>query len=93
MQPVGVDREFVIDARRATARASAGERAETTEGGERGSGRDAWALAMADIVPMVSRGRRMRGWVRDGPDAFGDDDLRRRRIDAALGFVRSLPAK
>lgn len=54
---------------------------------------DGWALAMADIVPMISRGRRMPGWVRAGPDVFGDDALRRKLLDAALAFVRSLPAK
>jgi hypothetical protein len=35
----------------------------------------------------------MHGWVRAGPDAFGDDALRRKLIDAALAFVRALPAK
>lgn len=58
-----------------------------------GKDQEAWALAMPDIVPMLSGGRRMRGWVRAGPDAFGDDALRRRLLDAALAFVRSLPAK
>ncbi|MGD0643043.1 MAG: cold-shock protein, partial [Roseiarcus sp.] len=37
--------------------------------------------------------RRMRGWVRAGPGAFGDDALRVKLLDAALAFVRSLPAK
>jgi hypothetical protein len=58
-----------------------------------GKGNDAWALAMPDVVPMISRGRPMRGWVRAGPAAFGDDAKRRRLLDAALTFVRSLPAK
>ena len=58
-----------------------------------GPGNDAWALALAGIAPMVMRGRPMRGWVRAGPDAYGDDALRRRLLDAALAFVRSLPAK
>jgi hypothetical protein len=58
-----------------------------------GKDRDGWALALPDIVPMISRGRRMRGWVRAGPSAFGDDPLRRKLLDAALAFVRSLPAK
>ena len=48
---------------------------------------------MPDVVPMISRGRRMQGWVRTGPSAFGDDALRRKLVDAALAFVRSLPAK
>lgn len=43
---------------------------------------------------MISRGRRMEGWVRAGPAAFGDDALRRRSLlDAAIAFVRGLPAK
>lgn len=58
-----------------------------------GAGNDGWALECSDIVPMISRGRRMRGWVRAGPTAFGDDALRRKLLDAALAFVRGLPAK
>ena len=58
-----------------------------------GKGRDGWALALPDIVPMISRGRPMPGWVRAGSEAFGDDALRRRLIGAGLAFVRSLPAK
>jgi hypothetical protein len=58
-----------------------------------GKDNDGWALEISEVVPMTSRGRRMRGWVRAGPGAFGDDALRRRLLDAALAFVRSLPAK
>ncbi|MBV8121201.1 MAG: cold-shock protein [Alphaproteobacteria bacterium] len=58
-----------------------------------GKDRDEWALAQADIAPMISRGRRMSGWVRAGPNAFGDDAVRRKLIDMALIFVRSLPAR
>lgn len=58
-----------------------------------GKGNDRWALEIADVAPMLSRGRRMEGWVRAGPMAFGDDQLRRKLIVAALAFVRSLPAK
>jgi hypothetical protein len=58
-----------------------------------GKGKDGWALALPDIAPMISRGRRMEGWVRAGAGAFGDDAVRRRLLDAALAFVRSLPAK
>ena len=58
-----------------------------------GKDRDGWALEMPDVIPMISRGRRMQGWVRAGPSAFGDDALRRKLVDAALAFVRSLPAK
>jgi hypothetical protein len=58
-----------------------------------GKGNDAWALALADVAPMLARGRPMAGWVRAGPAAFGDDRLRRKLLDAALAFVRTLPAK
>lgn len=58
-----------------------------------GKDKDGWALDMPDVIPMISRGRRMQGWVRAGPSAFGDDALRRKLIDAAILFVRSLPAK
>ncbi len=58
-----------------------------------GAGEDGWALATPGVVPMISRGRRMRGWVRAGSAAFGDDALRAKLLDAALAFVRSLPEK
>lgn len=58
-----------------------------------GRDKDGWALALPEIAPMISRGRRMQGWVRAGPAAFGDDALKRRLLDAALAFVRALPAK
>jgi len=58
-----------------------------------GKDQDGWALKAPDIVPMISRGRRMQGWVRAGPGAFGDDVLRRKLINSALAFVRSLPPK
>lgn len=56
-----------------------------------GKGNDAWALAIKDIQPMISRGREMAGWVRAGPEAYGDDKIRRKLIDSALQFVLSLP--
>lgn len=58
-----------------------------------GKANESWALAMPGVVPMISRGRRMNGWVRAGPDAYGDDMLRRKLLDAALAFTRSLPKK
>lgn len=58
-----------------------------------GKDRDRWALEMPGVAPMISRGRPMQGWVRAGPAAFGDDALRRKLVEAALAFVRSLPAK
>jgi hypothetical protein len=58
-----------------------------------GKGNDGWALELADVNPMIMRGRAMQGWVRAGPQAYGDDALRRKLLNAALAFVRSLPAK
>ena len=55
-----------------------------------GKGADRWALDLPDIVPMISRGKRMEGWVRAGPAAYGDDAVRRRLLDGALSFVRTL---
>jgi hypothetical protein len=58
-----------------------------------GKGNDGWALELAGIGPMIMRGRAMQGWVRAGPRVFGDDGLRRKLLDAALTYGRSLPAK
>jgi hypothetical protein len=58
-----------------------------------GKANESWALALPDVAPMISRGRRMGGWVRAGPDAYGDDALRRRLLKAALEFTASLPGK
>jgi hypothetical protein len=58
-----------------------------------GKGGDGWALEQPDIIPMMMRERRMNGWVRAGPIAYGDDAVRQKLIEAALAYVRSLPAK
>ena len=58
-----------------------------------GADKDGWALQTPGVAPMISRGRPMRGWVRAAPEAYGDDALRRKLIDAALAFVRTLPGK
>ena len=58
-----------------------------------GKGNDAWALATPGIAPMISQGRPMHGWVRATPEAYGDDALRRKLLNAALDFTRSLPKK
>jgi hypothetical protein len=58
-----------------------------------GKNRDGWALALPGIAPMISAGRTMSGWVRAAPEAYGDDALRRRLLEAAAAFVRTLPAK
>ena len=58
-----------------------------------GKDRDGWALALPGMQRMHSAGRPMMGWVRAGSEAYGDDELRRRLLAAALDFVRGLPAK
>ena len=58
-----------------------------------GKDNDAWALKTRGVVPMIMGERPMHGWVRAAPEAYGDDALRRKLLDAALAFVRSLPAK
>jgi hypothetical protein len=58
-----------------------------------GKGNDGWAVALNDVEPMVMSGRQMSGWVRGGLDACADDDRRKRLLDAAVGFVRTLPPK
>lgn len=58
-----------------------------------GKNQDGWALATTGIEPMRNGGRRMSGWVRASEHAFGDDELRKKLIAAALQFVGSLPAK
>lgn len=58
-----------------------------------GKGNDSWALELPDVRPMISRGRPMQGWVWAEPEAYGDDRLRRKLLDGALKFVRSLPEK
>lgn len=58
-----------------------------------GKGNDGWALDLPGAAQMLSGGRTMQGWVRFGADVYGDDDLRHRLLEAAMTFVRSLPAK
>lgn len=58
-----------------------------------GKDHDNWALQLEGVVPMLSRGKPMAGWVRADARAFGDDEIRHNLISAALAFVRTLPAK
>ena len=57
-----------------------------------GKGQDAWARAHPQIEPLRA-GRPLPGWIIAAEDAWSDDTLRARLLDAALAFVRSLPAK
>ncbi len=56
-----------------------------------GKGNDGWAIESDDIAAMIMSGRRMEGWVRAGPDAYGDDALRQKLLNGAIAFVRTLP--
>ena len=58
-----------------------------------GKENEVWALGIAGVVPMVSRGRRMPGWVRAGQEVYGNDKHRERLLKAALEFTRLLPGK
>ena len=58
-----------------------------------GKGLDAWALEIRGVVPMVSRGRTMAGWVRCSSAIYGDDALRAKLLAHAVAFVRSLPPR
>jgi len=54
---------------------------------------EVWALAMPGVVPMISRGKRMGGWVRANQEAYGDDELRKKLLGAAVVFTSSLLRK
>lgn len=58
-----------------------------------GKGNDQWALRVAGVVPMVSQGRAMSGWVRVPAEVFGNDALSRKLVAAALKFTGTLPPK
>jgi hypothetical protein len=54
---------------------------------------ESWALEIPGVLPMMMRGRPMRGWARAAPAVYGNDALRQRLVNAALEFNRSLPKK
>jgi len=59
-----------------------------------GKGEDSWALARPEVVTVTMGERAMPGWVRISPDASREDDaLRRKLMDKAIAFVRTLPPK
>jgi hypothetical protein len=59
-----------------------------------GKGEDGWALAHPDVMTVTMGERAMPGWVRVSPDASRENaKLRRQLIQAAIAFVRTLPAK
>lgn len=59
-----------------------------------GKGEDSWALAHPGIVTVVMGERAMPGWVRVSPDVSREDDaLRRKLLQKAIAFARTLPPK
>jgi hypothetical protein len=58
-----------------------------------GEENESWALKISGVIPMMMRGKRMRGWVRASIDVCSDDALRRKLITAAIEFVSTLPEK
>jgi hypothetical protein len=58
-----------------------------------GKENETWALEIPGVLPMTMRGHRMPGWVRASPEAYGNDALRQRLVNAALEFTQSLPKK
>jgi hypothetical protein len=58
-----------------------------------GKENEAWALEIPGVVPMMSRGRQMRGWIRAAPAVYVNDALRQRLVEVALEFNLSLPKK
>jgi hypothetical protein len=58
-----------------------------------GPDNETWALEMPGVSPVMMRGRRMRGYVRANPETSEDGRKRKRLLDAALAFTRSLPPK
>ena len=58
-----------------------------------GKGNMEWAVKVAGVEQAVMGSRTMQGWVRATPKAYGDDALRRKLLEKAREFNRSLPAK
>ena len=58
-----------------------------------GKDNEAWANQIPGVATAIMGGRRMSGWVRATPAAYGNDALRQKLIDAALDFTGSLPKK
>jgi hypothetical protein len=56
-----------------------------------GKGNDAWALALPGVDQMISRGKRLAGWIRADERVFGDDRIRHLLLSAAVQYVRCLP--
>ncbi len=58
-----------------------------------GKPKEARALTLPGVTPMIMGGRRMGGFVRLDDDGFADDATRRKLTEITLGFVSGLPPK
>jgi hypothetical protein len=58
-----------------------------------GPDNETWALTIPGVVAVVMRSRRMRGYVRASPEAYANDAVRQRLVDAAVAFTGALPRK
>src|SRR5271169_5444594 len=58
-----------------------------------GRANEDWALTIPGVVPMSMRGRRMHGYVRVATEAYADDVISHRLLDAAVTFTLTLPRK
>lgn len=58
-----------------------------------GKENEVWALEIPGVVPMMMQGRPAGGWVRAAAEVYGNAALRRRLVDAALKFNKTLPKK
>ena len=58
-----------------------------------GAGRDGWALDLPDVVAMISRGRACAAGCGRGRGPSATTRCGQSSLEAALAFVRTLPAK
>jgi hypothetical protein len=58
-----------------------------------GKENEGWALEIPGVIPMMMQGRRASGWVRASSAVYSDDALRRRLVEAALEFNKTLAKK
>ena len=56
-----------------------------------GKDNEAWANQIPGVATAIMRGRRMSGWVRATPEAYGNDALRQKLIDRALTSPARFP--
>jgi TfoX/Sxy family transcriptional regulator of competence genes len=58
-----------------------------------GRANEDWALMIPGVVPVLMRGGRMQGYVRATPEAYADDAIRQRLLEAAMAYTLALPRK